>query len=147
MSASILEFSIREVNASEITKLLEDCDLPTKDLNPARSIFFGAFNKETLIGCIGLERIGEIGLLRSLAVNQNFRGQGLGIKLTKAILIEAKNKSLEQVYLLTTDAEMFFKRLGFFKIIKTKSPESVKQTKQYSEICSDSAVVMRIDLS
>ncbi|MEP1304902.1 MAG: arsenic resistance N-acetyltransferase ArsN2 [Balneola sp.] len=146
MSQAIPEVSIKEVGTSEITKMLRDCELPTEDLNPSQSIFLGAFNGDILIGCIGLERLGEIGLLRSLAVHINFRGQGLGIKLAEVILRKAEDKSLDQVYLLTTDTEIFFKKLGFIKIIKNEAPDSVKKTKQYSEICSDSAVVMKIDL-
>jgi len=146
MSQAIPEVSIKEVGTSEITKMLRDCELPTEDLNPSQSIFLGAFNGDILIGCIGLERLGEIGLLRSLAVHINFRGKGLGIKLAEVILRKAEDKSLDQVYLLTTDAEIFFKKLGFIEIIKNDAPDSVKKTKQYSEICSDSAVVMKIDL-
>ncbi|MEO9886816.1 MAG: arsenic resistance N-acetyltransferase ArsN2 [Balneola sp.] len=146
MSQAIPEVSIKEVGTSKITKMLRDCELPTEDLNPSQSIFLGAFNGDILIGCIGLERLGEIGLLRSLAVHINFRGQGLGIKLAEVILRKAEDKSLDQVYLLTTDTEIFFKKLGFIKIIKNEAPDSVKKTKQYSEICSDSAVVMKIDL-
>ncbi len=146
MAQAIPEVSIKEVGTSEITKMLRDCELPTEDLNPSQSIFLGAFNGDILIGCIGLERLGEIGLLRSLAVHINFRGQGLGIKLAEVILRKAEDKSLDQVYLLTTDTEIFFKKLGFIKIIKNEAPDSVKKTKQYSEICSDSAVVMKIDL-
>lgn len=146
MAQAIPEVSIKEVGTSEITKMLRDCELPTEDLNPSQSIFLGAFNGDILIGCIGLERLGEIGLLRSLAVHINFRGQGLGIKLAEVILRKAEDKSLDQVYLLTTDAEIFFKKLGFIEIIKNEAPDSVKKTKQYSEICSDSAVVMKIDL-
>jgi len=140
-------FIIKKVDSSEIKFLLECYDLPTSDLNPVQSIFLGVFKSERLIGCIGIEKIAELALLRSLVVQADFRKQGLGILLTNTILKEAKERSLFEVYLLTTDAEPFFEKAGFSKIVKNKTPDVVKKTKQYSEICSDSAVVMKIDLT
>lgn len=147
MSQSLEGIKIKTVDSSEITLLLECYDLPTSDLNPAQSIFLGAFKSERLIGCIGLEKIDELALLRSLAVHIDFRSKGLGILLTNGILKEAKDRSLTEVYLLTTDAEQFFNKAGFSKIVRDEAPEIIKKTKQYSEICSDSAVVMKIDLA
>jgi amino-acid N-acetyltransferase len=147
MPQQIKNLIIREVNYSEIIRLLENCELPTRDLNPNTSIFMGAFYDEDLVGCIGLEKIGDSGLLRSLAVDQNYRGEGIGFELTKAVLTESIKKSYSEVYLLTTDAEKFFIKAGFYKIIKENSPKAVKETKQYREICSDSAVVMKINLA
>lgn len=147
MSPQIKNLKIREVSCSEIIELLEKCKLPTSDLNPNTSIFLGAFYDEVMVGCVGLEKIGESGLLRSLAVDQNYRGEGIGFELTKEVLNESLKKSYSEVYLLTTDAERFFIKAGFYKIVKENAPKAVKETKQYSEICSDSAVVMKIDLA
>ena len=147
MPQQIKNLKIREVICSQIIRLLEDSKLPTKDLNTNASVFLGAFYDEDLVGCIGLEKISESGLLRSLAVEQNYRGQGIGFELTKAVLTESIKKSYSEVYLLTTDAEKFFIKAGFYKIVKENAPKAVKETKQYSEICSDSAVVMKIDLA
>lgn len=138
---------IREIKCSQIIRLLKDCELPTTDLSPDNSVFLGAFYNDELIGCIGLEQIGNSGLLRSLAVDKDYRGQKVGFELTKEVLTQALKKSYLEVYLLTTDAERFFIKAGFFKIVKEHAPKVVKETKQYSEICSDSAVVMKIDLS
>lgn len=147
MSEQVQNLRIREVKCSEIIRLLEKCKLPTADLRPDNSVFLGAFYNEELVGCIGLEQVGKSGLLRSLAVDQNYRGNGIGFELTKEVLTQALKKSYSEVYLLTTDAERFFTKAGFFKIVKENAPKVVKETKQYSEICSDSAVVMKISLA
>ena len=96
---------------------------------------------------MGIQLFGNIGLLRSLVVLERSRAKGLGHKLTRAIINEAKKRSLSSIYLLTTDAEKFFEKVGFSKIIKSKAPKEIKETKQYSEICSDSAVVMKLSVS
>ena len=69
---------IREVDSSEITQLLKDSELPTSDISPRQSIFLAAFIDNDLVGCVGLERIGELGLLRSLAVQPEYQKWELG---------------------------------------------------------------------
>ena len=63
---------IREVDSSEITQLLKDSELPTSDISPRQSIFLVAFIDNDL------ERIGELGLLRSLAVQPEYQKWELG---------------------------------------------------------------------
>lgn len=138
---------ILEIDPEKVKGLLKDSELPTSDINPCNSIFLGNSDQDQIIGCIGLEILGKIGLLRSLAVSKGSRGQGIGLMLTKALIEKAVEKKLEDIYLLTTDAEDFFSRIGFKKIVKDSAPQAVKETKQYSQICSDSAVVMKLSLS
>tara|TARA_R110002095_G_scaffold194326_1_gene172584 strand:- start:197 stop:430 length:234 start_codon:yes stop_codon:yes gene_type:complete len=71
---------------------------------------------------------------------------GVGRKLTDEIIGQAKKKRYSTIYLLCTDAESFFASCGFKKLAKNKAPIEVKQTKQFTEICSDSAVVMKIQI-
>lgn len=139
--------NIVEIEPHQSFDLLERSALPISDINPDTSIFLGVFIKNNLVGCVGLELFGSIGLLRSLAVLESNRANGMGFKLTNAIIDEAKKRSLSSIYLLTTDAEKFFEKVGFSKIVKRNAPKEIKVTKQYSEICSDSAVVMKLRLS
>ena len=141
------DFEVIEVASTEIVDLLKDSALPILDIEDSRSIFVGIYTDNKLVGCVGIQIIDEIALLRSLAVSKEYRGQGLAIKLTKAIIQKAKSRSINSLFLLTTDAEKFFVKVGFEKIIKTSAPNGIKETKQYSEICSDSAVVMELKLN
>lgn len=138
--------NIIEIEPYQSYDFLERSGLPTLDINPESSIFLGIFIKNNLVGCVGLELLGNIGLLRSLVVLERSRAKGLGNKLTRAIIDEANIKSLSSIYLLTTDAVRFFEKVGFSKIVKSTAPKEIKKTKQYSEICSDSAVVMKLSL-
>ncbi|MEP1151786.1 MAG: GNAT family N-acetyltransferase [Balneola sp.] len=140
------DFYIEQINPYQALSLLKKYELPTADINFDTSIFLGGFIDNKLVGVIGLELLGKLGLLRSLVVNEESRGEGIAKKLTKKLIKEAKNSSLLEVYLLATEAESFFARNGFTKVIKTEAPPLIKQTKQYSEICSDHAVVMKMDL-
>lgn len=61
----------------EIQPVLTDCDLPVADIS-ASSLpqFFGFRVAGSVVAVIGLEQFQSAGLLRSLAVNPNYRGCG-----------------------------------------------------------------------
>ena len=141
------QFEIKKINPEQVLELLKSFELPVSDIDSDSSVFFGVENESRIVGCIGFQELGEVGLLRSLAVDNRYQSKGLGQALTKKVIEEAGNRKKSTLYLLTTDAEHFFEKHGFRKIVKTESPEVVKKTKQYSEICADSAVVMKIDLA
>ena len=67
-----------------------------------------------LLGCIGMERYGRLGLLRSAAVAPDLQRSGLGSRLTAALLDRAAAAGVEEIALLTTTARDFFARkFGF----------------------------------
>jgi amino-acid N-acetyltransferase len=66
-----------------------------------------------VVGCCCLEIYSpKIAELRSLAVMPDFRGRGLGAKLTDAAVSEARRRGIPQVLVVTSNRE-FFERLNF----------------------------------
>lgn len=66
------------------------------------------------MGTVGLERYGQVGLLRSAAVAPELQHSGIGSCLTAALLERAANDRVEKVVLLTLTARDFFaRRFGF----------------------------------
>ena len=59
---------------------------------------------------------------RSLIVQKEYRGRGLGQLLIKAGINEAKDLGLKELLVLTYQAN-FFKKLGFVEIEKSKIPD------------------------
>src|SRR5512136_707965 len=66
-----------------------------------------------VVAVAGLEVHGEDGLLRSVAVDPDYRGQGLAASLVEAAMERAKQVRVRAVYLLTTTARDYFARHGF----------------------------------
>lgn len=67
----------------EATKsLLASCSLPTQDLTDKHfEHFFGCGDERNPAGVVGVEVLGSVGLLRSLAVAEAARGSGCGRRL------------------------------------------------------------------
>ena len=99
----------------DILALLTAVDLPHEGVEEYLAGFLVARDAEgRLQGAIGLERHGEVGLLRSAAVSPELQRSGVGSCLTSALLGRAAEDGFEKVVLLTTTARDFFaRRFGF----------------------------------
>ena len=128
---------------NETVALLDRFDLPTSDLTPELlTRFVGAHSDGALIGTVGYEPYGHIGLLRSLAVIPSTQGSGLGAQLLQHIENLASEDGVESLYLLTTDADGYFEKRGYAVIEREKVPSVIKSTAQFSSLCPGSATVM-----
>ena len=66
----------------------------------------------------------DLAEIRSLAVDREYRKMGIGRKLVRQCVKEAKRLGLQKVFALTYRPE-FFKRLGFVDIDKTSLPQKI----------------------
>lgn len=129
-------------------QLLSESDLPTDDLDGvALEHFLGCGSETNPDGVVGLEIHGSIALLRSLAVTPRSRAKGCGAVLVRSAEALAQANGIDCLYLLTETAEGFFAKLGYKCVERNAVPEGIRETKQFSELCPDSAVVMRKRLS
>ena len=128
---------------ANIKTLLQTCELPFQDLTRAHLENFLVIRENgQFLGTIGLEVCGADGLLRSLAVSETVRGQGLGLQLVKQIEELARARQLVALYLLTTTAEKFFAHLGYQVIPRESAPAALQETAEFQSICPASAVCM-----
>ncbi len=98
---------------------------------------------ELLVGSVGLEIYGDNALLRSLAVHPDFQGTGLGTKLVDRIIEVAKERRINRLFLLTDTAEAFFKERGFTIVTRDKVPDDMKQSIEFTTLCTSSPSMMR----
>ena len=130
--------------SEEVGALLVACDLPVADLSVDSEVrFFGLRHEGELLGVIGIELRGDVGLLRSLAISPAYRGHGLGQKLVKfAEDWAAAEAELKALYLLTNTASTFFVRLGYKELPRAEAPEAIAETPQFAGICPASSTFM-----
>lgn len=123
--------------------LLHSVGLPIEDVATGRQEYRLAFDGERLAGAVGLEVVGEDGLLRSLAVAPAYRGRGLSRELCRSILAAARARGLRTLYLLTTTAEGLAAREGFERIDRSQVPAGILGLPQFRALCPATAVCMR----
>lgn len=81
--------------------------------------------KGQIAGCVSLEDYGtELAEIRSLAVNPEIRGRGLGAKLVQYALTEARRRKIARVFAVT-HAPGFFVRQGFGTSPRRALPEKI----------------------
>lgn len=130
-----------------IRTLLAAHDLPVQDLaNPAIE-FLVAADDTRLLGVIGLEHCADAGLLRSLCVQGDLRGTGLGVALVDALEARARQAGLPQLVLLTQTAAPFFSRRGYSRIERAAAPAGVQASAEFASICPASATCMAKSLA
>ena len=123
-----------------IKSLLSRCQLPTDDLTEATaSNFLVAASDEQILGVCGIEVFGSDGLIRSLAVDPVLRGQKLGERLVAENEGRAMAAGVERLYLLTTTARDYMRRLGYDDIARESAPEAVRAHPQFRGLCPASA--------
>jgi amino-acid N-acetyltransferase len=98
---------------------------------------------ELLVGSVGLEIYEDSALLRSLAVHPDYQGTGLGSRLVDSIIEVAKGRGINRLFLLTDTAEDFFKKRGFVVVTRDKVPYDMKQSIEFTTLCTSSPSMMR----
>lgn len=124
--------------------LLASAGLPTGDLETGLpgDFLIGEAARQ-IVGIIGLERLGNDGLLRSLAVVDAWRGRGLGERLVAECEARARRAALGRLYLLTTTAADYFLRRGYVEVPRAAVPAAVAGHAQFRSLCPASARCLR----
>lgn len=126
-----------------VERLLAANDLPTADVREAGPRFVIARVDGETVGVGGLERHGDAGLLRSVAVGDSYRGQGYGAAVCADLEARARQAGVSTLYLLTTTAADYFRQRGYEPVVRSTVPERLRATRQFTDLCPDSATCMR----
>jgi protein-tyrosine-phosphatase/N-acetylglutamate synthase-like GNAT family acetyltransferase len=128
------------VDLDEVLQLLAASALPSEgvvDQFPAAYVV--ARRDGRTVGVAGLERHGDAGVLRSVAVAPDYRGTGLGVALVANRLLASK----DPIYLLTTTAAPFFARFGFRTIPRDAVPPAIAASIEFATpMCPSTATCM-----
>lgn len=127
-----------------VRDLLLASGLPIDDLGPKRlDGFLIAEDGDVVVGLIGLEVFGTVGLLRSLVVENKARRAGLGGTLVGALESAAQAAGIMELWLLTIDAEKFFQRHNYEIVDRQSAPDEIRGSDEFSALCPDTAFLMR----
>jgi arsenate reductase len=131
-------------DVSAVLALVEGNRLPLEGLAEHMATTLVARIDGRIVGSAALELYADGALLRSVAVEPEWRDRGLGGALTTAALTLASQLRAPAVFLLTTTAERYFPRFGFEPIERIDVPPSVQASIEFRSACPASAAVMRL---
>jgi amino-acid N-acetyltransferase len=140
---------VRTAKAEDLPRvlsLLGRAELPTAGVADALPHFIVAESDGGLVGVVGLELYADSALLRSAAVEESWRGSGIGRVLVEQALDLARHRGVEDVYLLTTTAEHYFPKFGFACVSRESVADGVRSSVEFQTACPASATVMRKNL-
>ena len=122
-------------DVTSIHRLLNDCaeqglllPRPLSELYDHLRDHFVVEDNQTGRALIGVSALGisweDLAEIRSLAVSEDHRGQGLGSRLVETCLEEARVLGLKRVFVLSYVPELFIK-MGFKEVEKSVLPHKV----------------------
>ncbi len=116
---------------NRIRRFLSECGLPTRYISRHLESFLVAKDAQKVVGVVGLEIYGRVGLLRSMCVAPAYRGRGIARMLNAMIMAYARMRKIVRFYLFTVSAEKFASKLGFHKLERKRIPRSIRSTWQF----------------
>jgi len=136
----------RTADAQAMSALLLSAGLPDDGLSGGLADYVVCERAGRIVGLAGLERHGDAGLLRSVAVSSDARRGGIGAALVAERLAVARDGGLGAVHLLTRDAAGFFARFGFIESPSDEAPEAVRRSSQFAggSCAGATAMVLRL---
>lgn len=143
--SDISDLTLRTATAADaqsIHDLLQRSGLPTSDLSTARPEFLVAERAGQIIGVGALEHFGTAALLRSVAVEPQWRGSGVGRWIIANLEQRARAAGIDELILLTLTARDFFARLGYSPKRRDQVPSAVLGSSEFRSLCPASASCM-----
>ena len=95
-------------------------EINTKYLSDPNSITLVSVDNNTITGVASLHIINKLtrtlGLIEDVAVNENYRGKGIGKKLVQKLIELASDKKCDKIVLNSSNKNSaFYKKIGFEK--------------------------------
>jgi N-acetylglutamate synthase-like GNAT family acetyltransferase len=132
----------------DVLSILSRAELPHDGVEEhLRGFLVARSSGGKIVGCIGLERHGKLGLLRSAAVLPEYQGQQIGNKLVRELLNRAANDGVTEVTLLTTTAKDYFaKKFGFKEAKRARYEKRLINSPEWNLPRCSSAAFMTLKL-
>lgn len=141
------EITIAPAHAEDletIKSLLSSSGLPTAGVDEHWKTFLVAKDGDAIVGCGGAEAYQFAALIRSIAVVPEYRKQSIGRKIVRQLLDRLASRGLREFYLLTTDAEAYFRKRGFKPIDRDEVHPQLLSSREFQDACPSSAICMRL---
>ena len=127
-----------------VEALLADAGLPLD--GAAAALDLGVVGREgphgPVVAAAAIERYGDDGLLRSVVVAPDHRGNGAGHGVVAAAEALAREAGIRELWLLTETAIDWFPRLGYEVVERATAATAVGESVEFTTVCRDTGVPM-----
>jgi N-acetylglutamate synthase-like GNAT family acetyltransferase len=120
-----------------LNHLLEEARLPSGHIEEFIQHFLVIEKEGTVAGGGGFERYESSAVLRSVVVEQDLRGKGLGRWIAEALMQQARASDVTDFCLFTIDSYEFWRKLGFQDVPMSAWPEAAQQCWQYRYVSAN----------
>lgn len=133
------------IDLVNIQAMVRQANLPHEDISARLMPHFVVARSHDgeLLATGGIEVHGNDALLRSVVVNDQARGRGLGRTVVAALESHARAAGISAIYLLTTTAGDYFPRLGYEAVPRGNVPGGIAGSAQFTSLCPVSAACLR----
>ena len=139
----------RPDDVGPIERLLAGADLPLAGVAEIMREHAGDFfvaessgAQPQIVAVAGLDVCGDAAVLRSVAVDPEWRSRGVGQQIVRHTIADADARGIHALYLLTVSAERFFPRFDFERVERAAIPRPVAETVEFMLACPATAVAM-----
>jgi len=137
----------REVDFDSVIRLLKQNRLPVAGVREHFKTFVVAKDGGRVVACGGSEAHPHVALLRSFAVDPEYRNAGIGRRLVRELLDRLAVHGVREFYLLTETAEPFFRKRGFKTIDRDEVHPQLLGSAEFQGACPSTAVCMKLVMS
>lgn len=126
--------TLRQARADDIPRIVElitSAELPPLFIAENLDGFVVVERAEGVVACGGLELFGRCGVIRSVVVDPELRGSGVGRTVWERLEQDARGAALTDLYLFTGDAHDFWSRLGFVDVTFDEWKAEARMNWQY----------------
>ena len=132
-----------DADLAEFSKLLVSAELVPVGLNNKNlQLFCHRDDSGHIVGVVGVGIYRNGGLLRSLAVREDMRHQGIARSLLQEAYEFAGRNNCHHLYLLTETIGETMKRYGFSDILRKHAPSELLASPFFNGICPCSSRLM-----
>jgi amino-acid N-acetyltransferase len=121
----------------QLSALILSANLPPLFMEEFIEGFAVAEQDGKIIACGALEVYDRCGVIRSIAVDKDARGLGLGRTITDLLVEEARRFPCDEVYLMTVDAWEFWKHVGFVDVAPGEWAPPAQKFWQYQFVTAE----------
>lgn len=136
----------RSEELSHLEALLKAHKLCFNDLESQGVELFSVTKEDALVGYFGYEVFGEDALFRSFIVVPEQRTKNYGKLMWEMAKKQLKESKVKHIYLLTNTATEFFLKVGYKLFERTKVPDVIAQTSEFTTFCATDSVCMQYEI-